>query len=57
MRLTMQVSKLERMISEASNDSDFPLQVQTNSLIDESIDMSSDSSPQKIRKGPIRVRD
>ena len=45
MRLTMQVSKLERMISEASSDSDFPMQVQTNSLIDESIDIGSDSTP------------
>ena len=57
MRLTMQVSKLERMISEASSDSDFPMQIQSNSLINESIDMGSDSTPQKIRKGPIRVQD
>ena len=53
----MQVSTLERMLSEASSESDFPMQVKTNSQLDESVDLIQNPGSATLREHPLRALD
>lgn len=45
------------MISEASSESDFPMQVKTNSQMDESVELIQNPGSGKLREHPLRALD